>query len=107
MNTDTNRLLMQLEQLLREINREVINPEIEMLSIDGLRPVVELVARSRAAYLKRVFEVANKHHLSSDIPSQDEMSELRGLRQTYIDLSDASKSVEVAIQRGYLDIGKE
>ncbi len=101
---DNNRLLLQLEQLMREINRKAINSEVELLNLDGLRPLVELVARSRAAYLKRLFSMAGAYSESGGLPTNEEMNEVRRLRQNYMDLSDASKSVEIAIQRGYLDL---
>lgn len=104
MTQDTNRLLMRFEQLLRAVNREVINPEIEELSLDNLRPLVTLVARSRAAYLKALYDMSKKYDGSADFPSDGEMQELQKLRSRYLELADGAKSVEISIQRGYLDI---
>lgn len=104
MDQDANRLLMRFERLLRTVNHDVINPEIEALSIDSLKPMVHLVARCRAAYLKALFELANKYDNSDDYPTPEEMQQLEQLRKRFIDLADGSKSVEICIQRGYMDL---
>ncbi|MCW5584546.1 MAG: hypothetical protein KIS75_00305, partial [Chromatiales bacterium] len=57
MNPDINRLLMELERTMRAVNHEVINPQIQALTIDGLRPVLCLVANARARYLKALFDL--------------------------------------------------
>lgn len=104
MSTDANRLIMRFEQLLRSVNREVINPEIEELSVDNLRPLVTLVARSRAAYLKELYELSKRYDGSDQFPSEEEMLNLQKLRSRFLELADGAKSVEISIQRGYLDI---
>ena len=104
MTSNSNRLIMRFEQLVRQINRDIINPEIDVLTLDELRPVAELLARSRAAYLKRLFTIAKAHAKQDGLPSDEEMSEIRKLRQNYTELADASKALEVAIQREYLDL---
>lgn len=104
MDADAKRLLMRFEQLLRSVNREVINPEIDELSIEHLRPMVQLVARSRARYLKFLLALSKKYDESEGFPSEDEMKKLETLRSRYLDLADGAKSIEVCIERGYLDI---
>lgn len=104
MDAEKNRLLLSFEQLLRETNREIINPVINELSLDDLKPVVELVARARAAYLKALYELSLSHKQSKSLPSDPEMNELQALRKRFLDLADGAKSIEVAIQRDYLDI---
>jgi hypothetical protein len=51
MSTENNRLLLELDKTIREINRRVINPEIPELSLNDLNPIMELVARARSNYL--------------------------------------------------------
>ncbi len=101
---DINRLLLKYEQLLRETNREAINPLIQVISLDDLRPVAKLVARSRGIYLKALYDLAHQYENKDSLPSDDEMNALRATRRRYLDLVDGSQSVEIAIQRGYLDI---
>lgn len=104
MQRETNRLILQFEQLLREVNREVINPEIEELSLEKLRPIIRMVASSRAAYLKRLYDISKVHDKTNSLPSKEEMAELKLLRERFIDLADGAKSIEISIQRGYLDL---
>ena len=104
MNSDTNRLLLRYEQLLKTINREIINPEISIISLNDLRPIAELVARARADYLKRLFEIAQAHNNSKGLPNDIELQELKQLRGVFLELLEGSKSFETAIDRGYLDI---
>lgn len=104
MNPEINRLLLEYERLMREANHATINPIMEDLSLEDLRPLVEMVARSRAAYLKALHELAAKHQAASALPSDEEMQNLGRLRTSFIDLVEGSKSFETAIQRGYLDV---
>ena len=104
MNTDTNRLLLEYEQQLKIINREIINPEINAISFSDLRPIASMVAKSRANYLKRLYEIAQAHNDSKTLPSDSEVKELAKLRTIFTELVEGSKSIEIAIQRGYLDI---
>jgi hypothetical protein len=102
MNQAINRLLMELERTMREINHEVINPEIQALTIDQLRPVLRLVAKSRARYLKALFDLGAGATDSEVTDSQ--LQELARLRHEYDELVSGAKALETAIQRGYLDV---
>ncbi len=101
---DINRLLMQFEHLLKQANRERINPEIEELAIDDLKPIVDLVARSRAAYLKELYELSKRYYGKDDLPSTNELEQLKAARARFLDLADGAKSIEICVQRGYLDL---
>jgi len=101
---DINRLLLQFEQLLRESNREHINPRIEDLCIDGLKPLVELVARSRATYLEHLYQLCQKYEGTESFPDKEELQRLRAFRNRFLELADGAKSFEISIQRGYLDL---
>ncbi|MDX1451269.1 MAG: hypothetical protein R3183_01845 [Oleiphilaceae bacterium] len=101
---DINRLLMQFEHLLKQSNRERINPEIEELAIDDLKPLVDLVARSRATYLKALYELSKKYDGQATLPTQEELEQLKVSRTRFLDLADGAKSIEICIQRGYLDL---
>ena len=102
MSQDVNRLLMALERSMREINREVINPEIPALTIDDLRPVLHLVAKARASYLKALLDLGAR--VDDAQAAAGELDELARLRREYEELASAAKALETAIQRGYLDI---
>lgn len=102
MNQDINRLLLELERSMRAINREVINPMIQQLSIDGLRPVLCLVANARARYLKALFDLGASQ--PDDHPTEAQFAELSRLRQEFEELVAGAQALETAIQRGYLDV---
>ena len=97
---DVNRLLLQFEQLVREINRAEINPNIPELKLEDLNPVVSMVARARARYLKELFELASV----SQEPGPEQIKKLQNFRQCYEELSEGAQALEIAIERGYLDV---
>ena len=99
---DRNRLLLELDKAIRDLNRSIINPKIPELKLDDLCPVMELVARARAAYLNELFDMSSL--LSEGLPSPEQVRQLRCLRETYEELVSGAKALETAIERGYLDI---
>lgn len=102
MSIESNRLLLLWQKKLKDVNREVINPVIEELKIDDLTPVIELVARARAGFLKELFTLAKESE--DGLPSAERIEQLRQQRARYEELSAASRALEVAIERGYLDV---
>lgn len=105
MNQDINRLLMELERTMRAVNREVINPALPKITIDGLRPVLTLVAAARARYLTALVQLGLG--AEKDEPTEQQFDELSKLRREYSELTEAAKALETAIQRGYLDVVSE
>ena len=99
---DVNRLLMQFEKSVREINRDEINPEIPELKLEELNPVVSMVAKARARYLKELFNLASL--TEGEAPTSEQIRRLEKLRHTYEELVEGVKALEVAIERGYLDV---
>jgi hypothetical protein len=63
---------------------------------------MKLVARSRAEYLKELFDLASV--VCEDLPSPDQIAHLRKLRITFDELVTAAKALNIAIERGYLDV---
>lgn len=98
---DNNRLLLELERIRRDVNREVINPEIPELSMADIEPIIRMVARVRLAYLREFLDIAR---LGGDLPSSHQVEMLRELRLAYDELVAAANAMETAIQRGYLDV---
>lgn len=101
---DINRLLLHYQQLYKNTNKEIINPEIEELSISDLKPMVELVARSRGTYLKYSYELGKQYFNTKDYPSADELKKLRTLRLRFTELAESAQAFETCIKRGYLDL---
>ena len=102
MSIESNRLLLLWEKTLRDINRDVINPEFVELKIDDLKPVIEIVAKARAGFLKELFDIAGES--AETLPSEERIRQLKQHRERYEELSAASRALEVAIERGYLDV---
>jgi len=102
MPSDNNRLLLEMDRTIRELNRSCINPAIPELTTEDLAPVMALVARARAAYLKEMFDITAV--VGDGLPSPDQIRQLRNLRLTFEELVAGTQALETAIQRGYLDV---
>lgn len=97
---NNNRLLLELEQAIRTINQEVINPVIPELTIKGLCPVLKMVANARADYLQMLIALGEKDAQ----PTSTQIEELRSLRVTYDECIAGAQALETAIQREYIDV---
>jgi len=95
---------LEISKHVREINRDTINPEIPELKQNDLNPIIKLVAKARAAYVKEVFDLSNMNDEDDSMPSKDQIRHLRTLRESYDELLSAAHAVETAIERGYLDV---
>ena len=99
---DHNRLLLEIEKIKRQHNRDIINPMIPELTINDIAAVVELVARVRGVYLKELFAITKA--VGGEMPSPDRIKHLHQLRNAYEELLAAMNALEAAIDRGYLDV---
>jgi hypothetical protein len=97
-----NRLLLQVDKRIREINRDVLNPAIKELTLTDLEPVMELVARTRAAYLKELFAVTEM--VGNGLPSPEQLRQLASYRLMYEELQKGAQALDTALERGYLDV---
>ncbi|MFT7472121.1 MAG: hypothetical protein ACI8XU_002018 [Kiritimatiellia bacterium] len=96
------RLLLELDKHRRDINKIAINSNVDDLNLDKLKPIVNMVANSRAAYIGELMKLSNSTSDSS--PSIKEMDQLREKRTEFEELVAATNALEVAIERGYVDI---
>ena len=96
------RLLLELDKHRRDINKLTINSSVDDLNLDKLKPVVDIVANSRAAYIGALMKLSNSK--SDTSPSIEEMDQLREKRLEFEELVAATNALEVAIERGYVDI---
>lgn len=101
---DHNRLLIEMDRTIQNVNREVINPEIPELTLAGLTPVISMVARARSEYLKSLFSITEL--VGDGLPTNEQTGELHARRQTFEELLNAAKALETAINRGYLDVSR-
>ena len=102
MSKEINRLLLQLERAIKELNQETINPLLPELTLAGLNPVMSMAAKTRANYLKELFDLANS--CDENIPGAHQIENLRTLRLAYEEMVAGAQALETAIQRGYLDV---
>lgn len=101
MDIDNNRILLALERHRQLINRERINREIQLLDMESIHPVVSMVADVRASYIKTLLTIASQRE---GLPSPQQIKELAQLRSSYSEVVDAANALEVAIERGYMDV---
>lgn len=102
MAIENNRLLLEIEQAIRKINQSTIKPVFPALAVDGLAPVISMVARTRADYLKELFDLAED--CADHVPTGDQVERLRSLRLSFEEVVAAAQALETAIQRGYLEV---
>lgn len=100
---ETNRTHMEMEQLLRRINGEVIHKLVPGISVKSLEPFFRLVAEARGTYIKSLLSVTNK---VDGLPTDEQVRELALLRRTYDELIHGAQALETIISRGYIDIKK-
>ena len=99
---DKNRLLLEMDKSISDLNREIINPAIPELQLKELQPVITLVAMARKEYLKALFDIAAE--CPSALPTPQQVARLAELRSSYEELLAGARAMETAIERGYLDI---
>lgn len=104
MATENRRLLIAIDAEIREINHRTINPLFEELRLSDLKPVIEMVAKARADYLRALYDIAVKN--SDGQPGKADIERLSGLRQIYEELVKGTQALETAIEREYLDVSK-
>ncbi len=104
MSTENRRLLIAFESELREINRQTINPAFAKLKLADLKPVMLMVAKARARYLRALYDTALK--APDNTPNAADIEHLTQLRHVYEELLKGSQALETAIEREYLDVDK-
>jgi hypothetical protein len=99
---NNKRLLMELDKHRRDVNQETINSKIENLNLEKLKPVVDMVAKSRAAYIHELLKLANNQTDTGVSLEQLEQLKIRGIE--FKELIKATNALEIAIEREYIDI---
>lgn len=102
MSDYNKRLLLEIDKTITDINRNIINPRIDDLTIAELSPLIEMVATARADYLESMLNLSLSQQ--GKPASVEQLKRLRHLRLTYEELSSGAQALETAIERGYLDV---
>lgn len=97
-----NRMLIELERIRKEINREVINPLVPELALADLTPLLTMVANARANYVKELLDLAQA--TEGQAPSNEQISQLRDRRVVFEELVTATNALETVVQREYMDV---
>jgi hypothetical protein len=103
MPIENKRLLIELERAMKDVNREIINPLLPELNITDLTPIMTMVASARASYLNELCQLSEKFTNGQKL-TPELVKNLRFARLIYDELIEASKALDVAIERGYLDV---
>ena len=103
-NPDNSRMLLELDVKIQQANRDMMNTNIPEVNLDSLSPLIAMVARARSDYLSGIFEVAGECASSDTLPEQSRIQDLAGLRATYEELLAGARALEVAVERGYVDV---
>ncbi len=105
MPNDNRRLLLEINNAVAEVNRRTINPVLQQLNLEQLKPMIEMVAQSRADYLQCFFGLTNQE--KKDASDQSHIKRLAGLRLRYEELLKAMQALETAIEREYIDVSRK
>lgn len=98
-----NRLLLELDSLRKEINREVIHARIpSQLSLEDFAPIIRKVAEVRADYMATL--LAFPEAVAQQTPDLQAIEQLKEKRLVYEELVAAVNALETVIQREYLDV---
>lgn len=99
---ERKRFLLEIEQLIRDVNRKIIHERIPKITQSGILPFATTVARMRARYLEAAFRLSA---LDQDEPiDEQDLKELRRHRELYEEARSAFEALSRAIEQGYLDI---
>jgi len=104
-STHHNRLLLAIDNQIKKLNREIIGPQIPKLILEELKPIMSLVAKARAAYLKELFVIAEQ--VEDEVSSLQQIEKLHSLRTIFEELVHATQALETAIERGYLEVSQK
>lgn len=99
------RLLIEIDRLMREINHNTLTPFFPDLNLEEIEPLIHMVAKARGKYLQELFHLSKLEQQGKNI-SPDDAKNLRFNRLVYEELVYASKALETALKRGYIEVNK-
>jgi len=103
MPVENKRLLVALDQALKEVTRDTINPLFPELSFNDIKPIMNVIARARANYVKELFKIAEESSNEQQVTAQI-VNKLRSDGLIFDELLEAYKVLDASIEHGYLDV---
>ncbi len=103
MPLENKRILVKIDRLVQRVNHDTLNPIFPELTLEDIEPTVRMVAKARASYLKELKNLTELEIQGTTITA-NHVKNLHYARLLYEELLSASKSYEIAIERGYLDV---
>ena len=97
------QFLHEIEQSIRESNREIIHGQIPELTKERFVEFALVVARLRASYLQASLGLARGGPEAAQ--GEGVIAALRQHRVAYDEAREAFEALQRAIERGYVDIG--
>ena len=101
MKAPQNRFLLELDKLRRDVNREILQPRIDTITIERFRPIITAVAHARADYVEAL--IAFGEEAGNEAPKPERITELKQKREAFEELVAAANALETIIQRDYID----
>lgn len=96
------RFLGEIEQGIREANRQIIHQRIPSLNKDAIMAFALAIGRLRARYLEAAFQLGVAD--DGDPPNPAEIHELKTRREMFEEARYAFEALREAIERGYVDV---
>jgi len=104
MPVENKRLLIEIEKVRKDINREIINPLFSELSSDDIHPISTMIAKARGSYLKELVKLSKLSEEGTE-PTVVSIKQLHNARLIYDELIKVSIALDIAVERGYVDVG--
>lgn len=103
MPIENKRLLIELERIMKEVNRETLNPLFSELTPGDILPIMEMVAKARGSYIKELFKLSKLSNQGQQL-NAELVKDLRFSRLIFDELVEAYQALDIAIEHGYLDV---
>lgn len=102
--TRNRKFTKMLEEAIRQVNHEVIDPVLPALTVESILPIAIMVAKLRGRYIAEAFAMAKSK--KEGFPDDAQIAKLREYREAYEEAMAVSQALEHAIGRGYLELAE-
>jgi len=99
---EQKRFLGEIEQGIRQANRQIIHQRIPSLNKDAIMAFALAIGRLRARYLEAAFHLGVAD--DGDPPNRAEIHELKTRREMFEEARHAFEALREAIEKGYVDV---